>query len=118
MQGSVQHSGSGLSLTKGSVKMVVQDLAVNPAIKGSVTGDIFVNNKSVASDVLLFNLDGSTIKPLTQDATGAAVISGYKARLAAPFAKVLDSRFKTEAFKAKDSVGGLTIALKLPKGKK
>ena len=57
------HEGSGLSLTAGKTKVELTDFVIDPGTS-ELTGTVSVNGKEAAEDALLFNLDGSTLKPL------------------------------------------------------
>ena len=63
VQGMIDHEGSGLSLTAGKTEVELTDFVIDPGTS-ELTGTVSVNGKDAATDALLFDLDGSTLKPL------------------------------------------------------
>lgn len=115
VQGQLLHSGSGIELKAGRTVVDLRDFVVIPNSGSRVIGDVYVNDKSVANDVELFRLAGSTLQPLTQDGAGNAVLQGSGVYIAAPAAKLLDSTFKTKALTTNTKVGVARVTLALPK---
>lgn len=115
VQGEIVHNGSGLSLKAGKTKVELTDFVIDPGTS-ELTGTVSANGKVAAKDALLFNLDGSTLKPLkTEKKQNAAVLTGTKVLLSAPAAKLLNTTFKTKALKGGFEIGVSTITVALPK---
>ena len=76
MIGQIQHEGSGLSLTAGDTTVELTNLNVDPGVS-RVYGDVTVNGKVAASSAYLFELDGSTLKPLATEGD-TAILEGTK----------------------------------------
>lgn len=106
VQGKVEHNGSGLTLTAGATKVTLQNFVVDPGNNSKLTGEVLLNGKSAApAGTVLFDLDGSTLKPITIDkATGIATLQGTTVKVSDGAAKLLDMVFKTTAVK-----GGLVV---------
>ncbi len=78
VQGEIDHQGSGLQLAAGATSVELQNFVVNPG-NSKLYGDVSVDGQPYASDVYLFNLDGSTLQPLQADAAdGTAVLTGTR----------------------------------------
>lgn len=108
VQGKINHSGSGLSLTGGSTKVTLQNFVVHPGNNSNLTGDVLVNGKSAAKGAKLFDLDGSTLKPITID-NGVATLTGTRVLMSSDAASLLDKTFHTSAVKGGLVVGVATI---------
>ena len=67
VQGEIDHEDSGLSLTAGGKKVELRNFIIDPGNNSHVSGDVFLNGKSVVKDANLFLLDGSTFNPVTKD---------------------------------------------------
>ncbi len=95
VMGQIQHEGSGLSLSAGGTKVELTNFNVDPTIS-KVYGDVTVNGKVAATSVHLFELDGSTLKPLkTQGNT--AILEGTKVMISGTAAPLLNETFGTDA---------------------
>ncbi len=105
VQGSLMHDGSGLSLTAGDTKVELTDFVIDPGTS-TLTGTVSVNGKEAATDALLFNLDGSTLKPLISNPDGTATLEGTTVKLSDDAAGLLN-----DTFGIKDLKGGLVIGI-------
>lgn len=115
VQGMIMHDGSGLSLTKGDTKVTLENFVVDPGQPATLKGKVSANGKTVADSVTLFDLDGSTLKPITTDASaGTATLTGTTVRLSADAASALNKAFSTDALKGGTTVGIATIVVNLP----
>ena len=95
--GQIQHEGSGLSLTAGDTTVELTNLNVDPGVS-RVYGDVTVNGKVAASSAYLFELNGSTLKPLATEGD-TAILEGTKVSISDVAAPVLNDVFKTDAVK-------------------
>ncbi|UJA21777.1 hypothetical protein HJD18_00615 [Thermoleophilia bacterium SCSIO 60948] len=105
VQGEIDHMGSGLSLTAGDTVVELTDFVVDPATS-ELTGTVSANGKVAAEDALLFNLDGSTLKPLKENSDGSATLEGTQVLLSDDAAKLLN-----KTFGIKDLKGGLLVGI-------
>lgn len=108
VQGAVDHQGSGLSLTAGSTVVDLENFVIDPGKNSKLTGDVMVNGKSAATGVKLFDLDGSTLQPITIT-NGVADLTGTRVLVSSEAAALLDQTFSTSAVKAGLLVGVATI---------
>ncbi len=102
--GSIQHQGSGISLTAGSTKVELSNFVVDPAnsmLYGTVGG---------APKVPLLFLDGTAVKVSTE--RGNVVLQGTVAKLTETAAGALNGAFKTTAIKAGMPLGGVRLVAK------
>lgn len=107
--GSVNHEGSGLSLTAGGTVVDLTNFQVDPGAS-RVYGDVSANGKSAAKHATIFNLDGRTLKPL-QTQGAKAILEGTRVTISKDAAALLDSTFKTDAVKQGLLVGTATITI-------
>ena len=115
VQGMIMHEGSGFSLSAGDTKVSIEDLVVDPGQPATVKARVSAGGKVVADSVKVFDLDGSTLKPLESDAAaGTATLTGTTVRLSDEAASALNSAFKVDAIKGGTTVGTATIVVKLP----
>ena len=63
VQGKIQHDGSGLSLSAGGTEVELTDFEIDPGTS-KLYGNVAINNEPAADHAFLFQLDGSTLKPL------------------------------------------------------
>ena len=105
VQGILMHDGSGLSLTAGSTKVELTAFVIDPGTS-TLTGTVSVNGKVAAKDALLFNLDGSTLKPLISNPDGTATLEGTTVKLSDDAAGLLN-----DTFGITDLKGGLVIGI-------
>lgn len=115
VQGMIMHEGSGLSLTKGGTKVSLENFVVDPGKPATLKGKVSAGGRTVADSVTLFDLDGSTLKPITTDASaGTATLTGTTVRLSSDAAAALNKAFSTDAIKGGTTVGVATIVVNLP----
>ncbi|WP_213813697.1 hypothetical protein [Glaciihabitans sp. dw_435] len=96
VQGEIDHDGSGISLTAGSTVVELTNFVIDPGTS-RLTGTVTANGTKVADDVYIFNLDGSTLKPLSTDADGNAVLEGTRVLVSPDAAALLNKTFNTDA---------------------
>ncbi|WP_433803567.1 hypothetical protein [Actinomycetospora sp. CA-084318] len=115
VQGMIMHDGSGLSLTKGDTKVTLENFVIDPGQPATLKGKVSANGSTVADSVTLFDLDGSTLKPITTDAAaGTATLTGTTVKLSSDAAAALNKAFSTDALKGGTTVGIATIVVNLP----
>jgi hypothetical protein len=106
VQGTIDHDGSGLSLTGGGKTVDLTDFVVDPGTS-TLTGKVSVDGKTAAESAPLFFLDGRTLQPLkVNKGAGTAVLQGTTVKLKAESAALLNKTFGVDALK-----GGLTIGV-------
>jgi hypothetical protein len=108
VQGVVDHQGSGLSLTAGTTKVELENFVIHPGDNSNLTGDVVVNGTTAAKGAKLFDLNGSTLKPITISG-GVATLTGTQVLLSSTAAGLLDKTFKTTAVKAGLLIGIATL---------
>ena len=108
--GQVQHEGSALTLSAGGTTVEIGNFNVDPGVS-VVYGDVSANGEPVVSSVPIFDLNGSTLEPITQEG-GATVLTGSQVLMSAPAADLLNQTFKTDAVKPGLLVGVATITAK------
>ena len=111
VQGILMHDGSGLSLTAGDTKVELTDFVIDPGTS-TLTGTVSVNGKVAAEDALLFNLDGSTLKPLISNSDGSATLEGTTVLLSEDAAGLLNDTFGITDLKAGLVIGISAITVK------
>jgi hypothetical protein len=105
VQGTIDHAGSGLSLTGGGKKVSLTDFVVDPGTS-TLTGKVSVNGKVAAENAPLFFLDGRTLNPLqVNKGNGTAVLAGTTVKLKAESAALLNKTFGVDALKAGLKIG-------------
>jgi hypothetical protein len=109
VQGSIEHDGSGLSLTAGSTKVELTNFVIDPGNNSHLNGTVTVNGTVAAQDAKLFDLDGSTLQPITVDDQGVATLTGTRVLISSDAADLLNQTFKTDAVKAGLLVGVATL---------
>jgi hypothetical protein len=78
-------------------------------------GTVTANGKVAAENAKLFDLDGSTLKPLqVNEGDGTAVLEGTTVLLSADAAALLNETFKTDALAGGFPIGISEITLALP----
>jgi hypothetical protein len=109
----IQHNGSGITLTAGKTKVGLSNFVVN-AGTSELSGKVTVNGKVAIKSTNLFFLNGRTLKPLSKNAQGEAVLAGTKVFIDPTAASVLDKTFKLKAgtLSGNTLVGVATITLK------
>lgn len=114
VQGEIDHAGSGLSLTAGKTEVDLTDFVIDPGTS-KLMGDVAVNGKSAAKGAVLFDLDGSTLKPLAVDKqNGTATLDGTTVEISDDAANLLNGAFKTNAVQGGTVVGISTITVAVP----
>jgi len=98
VQGEIDHEGSGITLSNADESIVVglSDFVIDPGTS-RLTGTVTANGEEVGTDVYIFNLDGSTLKPLAEDADGNAVLEGTTVLVSPDAAALLNKTFGTDA---------------------
>lgn len=115
VQGSIEHNGSGLSLTKGDTTVRLTNFVVDPGNPATLKGKVTANGQTVAESAVLFDLDGSTLRPIQTDAgAGTATLTGTTVRLSQTAASALNMAFDTQAVQGGLTVGIATIVVNLP----
>ena len=107
--GQIQHEGSGFTLTAGDTEVTIGNLNVDPGVS-VVYGDVLVNGDLAVSSVPIFDLNGSTLKPLATEGKNA-ILQGTQVKISEPAAGLLNDTFKTDAVKAGLLVGVATITV-------
>lgn len=105
VQGIIEHDGSGLSLDSGKVVVELTDFKVDPGTS-QLTGTVSADGKEVATDALLFDLDGSTLNPLEENSDGSATLEGTTVELSEDAAALLNKTFGTDAL-----AGGFVVGI-------
>ncbi len=111
VQGEIDHIGSGITLTAGDTVVGLSDFVIDPGTS-RLTGTVTANGAEVGKGVYIFNLDGSTLKPLQKDADGNAVLQGTTVMISPDAAALLNKTFGTDAVTDKLVVGIATITAK------
>jgi hypothetical protein len=113
VESSIEHTGSGISLTNGKTKVELTNFVVD-AGKSILTGDVSANGASVVKGAPLFFLDGRTLQPLQVDqAAGKGVLFGTTVSLTKEAADLLNKTYGTMALTEYFKVGVARITLKL-----
>jgi hypothetical protein len=102
--GSIDHDGSGFTLTAGSTKVELSDFVVDPGnsvLYGTVGGTPMVP---------LLDLDGTNVKVGTED--GNVVLDGTVAKLTDTAAGALNKAFNVDAIKAGTPLGVVHLVAK------
>jgi hypothetical protein len=95
VQGSLEHEGSGFSLTAGETTVELTNFTIDPGTS-ELFGDVAVNGEVAAEQALLFNLYGGTLKPLEMDGTNA-ILEGTTVHISSVAAGLLNETFATDA---------------------
>jgi hypothetical protein len=111
VQGVVLHDGSGFSLSAGGTTVELANFVVSPGKPARLFGDVSVNGRLAAPSAPLFNLDGSTLEPVTMDADGSAVLDGTRVLLSEEAAALLNQTFGTDALAGGLLIGTATITV-------
>lgn len=106
VQGTLLHQNSGLSLTAGGTTVELTNFTVDPGTPARLFGDVAVNGEQAVASAPLFDLNGTTLNPITTDAEGNAVLQGTTVELSPEAAELLNSTFGTDAL-----AGGLVIGI-------
>ena len=111
VQGEIDHDGSGITLTGGDIVVGLSDFKIDPGTS-RLTGTVTANGEEVGQDVFIFNLDGSTLNPLSEDADGNAVLEGTTVLVSSDAAALLNETFGTDAVTDELVVGIAKITAK------
>jgi len=111
VQGEIDHDGSGITLTAGDTVVGLSDFKIDPGTS-RLTGTVTANGEEVGTDIYIFNLDGSTLKPLETDADGNAVLEGTTVYVSPDAADLLNTTFGTDAVTDQLVVGIAKITAK------
>ena len=106
IEGSIEHYGSGLTLTAGTTVVTLSDFVVDPGdsyLYGSVNG--------VPDKTPLLQLDGRGVRVST-NGSGDVVLDGTVANLTSGAATALDSAFGTQAIKGGTPLGTVHLVAK------
>jgi alkylated DNA nucleotide flippase Atl1 len=96
IQGSIEHDGSGFTLTAGSTTVLLHDFVVDPG--HSILYGTVGSGSDAMYKVPLLSLDGSNVQVTMP--TGKVQLYGTVAKLTDTAASALNSAFKTSALKA------------------
>jgi hypothetical protein len=111
VQGTIDHDGSGLSLTGGGKTVELTDFVVDPGTS-TLTGTVTVDGEQAATDAPLFFLDGRTLQPLkVNEGNGTAVLQGTTVKLKDESAALLNETFGVDALAGGLKVGVATITV-------
>lgn len=110
VQGSIDHEGSGLSLTAGGTTVELTNFVIDPGTS-LLMGDVTVNGESAATDAVLFDLDGRTLEPLATGPNNTAILQGTTVHISETAAGLLNETFKTDAVTPGLLVGVATITV-------
>jgi hypothetical protein len=96
VQGSVEHDGSGISLTAGDITVELTDFRIDPGTS-ELFGTVSANGEEVGQDILIFELNGSTLNPLEEGPNGEAILEGTEVYVSEDAAGLLNDTFGTDA---------------------
>lgn len=111
VQGTILHQGSGFSLTAGGTTVELTNFVVNPGKPARLFGDVTVNGQLAVPSAPLFNLNGTTLEPVTMDAEGSAVLEGTQVELSEEAAALLNETFGIDALTANLDIGIATLTV-------
>ncbi|ARJ05221.1 hypothetical protein DVJ78_12560 [Humibacter sp. BT305] len=109
VQGEIDHEGSGLSLSAGGTTVELTNFTIDPGTS-KLYGDVSANGSPVVQQAFLFDLDGSTLKPL-QTSGDTAILEGTTVHVSADAAALLNKTFNTDAVKEGLLVGVAKITV-------
>ncbi len=104
VQGSVEHDGSGISLSAGGTTVELTDFRIDPGTS-ELFGTVSANGAEVGQDILIFELNGSTLNPLQEGPNGEAILQGTEVYISPDAADLLNETFGTDAVKGGREVG-------------
>lgn len=102
IQGSIQHEGSGFSLSAGGTKVVLSEFVVDPG-NSKLYGSVTVNGGTPMVNVPLLDLDGSKVEVSMPG--GNLQLLGTVAKLSATAVGALNKVFKTDKLAAGTPLG-------------
>lgn len=108
VQGEIDHMGSGITLSTadGTTVVGLSDFVIDPGTS-RLTGTVTVNGTVAGEDIFIFNLDGTTLKPLATDADGNAVLEGTRVLVSSDAAALLNDTFKAPGAVPDDFLVGI-----------
>ena len=109
VQGSIEHEGSGFSLTAGDTVVELTNFTIDPGTS-ELFGDVTANGESAATQIKLFDLYGGTLMPLEMDGTNA-ILEGTTVHIGADAAGLLNPTFDTSAVTDQLLVGTAKITV-------
>lgn len=112
VQGTIEHDGSGITLTAGDIVVGLSDFVIDPGNNSTLFGTVTANGAEVGQDIPIFTLDGSTLNPLETDADGNAVLEGTTVLVSPEAAGLLNDTFGTDAVTDELVVGIAKITAK------
>ena len=112
VQGSIEHDGSGISLSAGGTTVELTDFRIDPGTS-ELYGTVSANGAEVGKDILIFDLDGHTLKPLQKGPNGEAILEGTKVFVSSGAADLLNKTFGTDAVKGGRDTGLLVGIAKI-----
>lgn len=104
VQGSVEHDGSGISLSAGGTTVELTDFRIDPGTS-ELFGTVSANGEEVGQDILIFELNGSTLNPLQEGPNGEAILQGTEVYVSEDAAGLLNDTFGTDAVEGGREVG-------------
>ncbi|GAA1906794.1 hypothetical protein [Williamsia serinedens] len=110
VQGIIDHKGAGFSLTGGGKTVDITNLTIDPGTS-KLMADVSVDGQVAATQAIVFDLDGSTLKPLQTNPDGTAVLEGTRVLISDTAAGLLNQTFNTDAVKAGLLVGIAKITI-------
>jgi len=106
IEGSIEHYGSGLTLTAGSTTVTLSDFVVDPG-----NSNLYASVNGVPDKAPLLQLDGRKVSVST-DGSGDVVLNGTVANLTDSAASALDSAFGTRAITGGTPLGTVHLVAK------
>ena len=106
IEGSIEHYGSGLTLTAGTTVVTLSDFVVDPG-----NSYLYASVNGVPDKTPLLQLDGRAVH-VSKDGSGAVVLDGTVANLTTGAATALDSAFGTQAIKGGTPLGTVHLVAK------
>lgn len=104
VQGSIEHDGSGISLSAGGTTVELTDFRIDPGTS-ELFGTVSANGEEVGQDILIFELNGSTLNPLQEGPNGEAILQGTEVYVSEDAAGLLNDTFGTDAVEGGREVG-------------
>ena len=104
VQGSIEHDGSGISLTNGTTTVELTNFRIDPGNNSTLFGDVVANGESVIDDAPIFRLDGTTLNPL-QTEGDTAILEGTTVYVSEEAAALLNETYGTTAVTGDLEVG-------------
>ena len=106
IEGSIEHYGSGLTLTAGTTVVTLTDFVVDPG-----NSYLYASVNGVPDKAPLLQLDGRKVT-VSKDGSGDVVLNGTVANLTDAAATALDSAFGTQAIKGGTPLGTVHLVAK------